>query len=96
MGKTKKSVMTEDMEHCFVCGSPYIQTHHVLYGAGNRIIADRYGYIIPLCLEHHTGNGGVHFNEEMDLHFKQMAQEHFEKHHGTREDFIKVFGKSYL
>jgi hypothetical protein len=92
----KKSVLIEDLETCCVCGSPHVQLHHVLYGVGNRQIADRYGYIVPLCLEHHTGNGGVHFNNEMDLHFKQMAQEHFETHHGSREDFIKIFGRSYL
>jgi hypothetical protein len=32
----------------------------------------------------------------MDVHFKQMAQRHFEKTYGTREDFIRVFGKSWL
>jgi len=25
-----------------------------------------------------------------------MAQEYYESHFGTREDFIKEFGKSYL
>ena len=92
----KTSVLVEDLEVCCVCGKPYVQLHHVLYGVGNRQIADKYGYIVPLCLEHHTGSGGVHFNREMDLHFKRMAHEHFEAHHGSRRDFVKVFGKSYL
>jgi hypothetical protein len=52
--------------------------------------------VLPLCQEHHTGSRGVHFNKEMDLHFKQEAQKHFEANHGSRKDFIKVFGKSYL
>ena len=92
----KKSVLTYDLESCCVCGNRNVQLHHVLYGVGNRQIADKYGYIVPLCLEHHTGSGGVHFNKEMDLHFKRMAQGHFEEHHGTRKDFIGIFGKSYM
>lgn len=41
-------------------------------------------------------NNGVHFNKELDLKFKRMAQEHFEENHGTREEFIREFDRSYL
>lgn len=83
-------------DECVVCGSPYVQHHHILYGVANRKISDKYGYIIPLCREHHTGNHGIHFNKEMDLYWKQRAQIHFETYHGSREDFIKIFGRNYL
>ena len=91
-----KSAIVEDMSLCWVCKRPREHIHHILYGTSNRKIADKYGYIIPLCAEHHTGANGVHFNKGMELYLKRMAQEHFEEHHGTREDFIRVFGKSYL
>lgn len=95
MGRTA-SVLTDDMEHCFFCGRPYPQVHHVFSGTSNRKISDKYGYVVPLCMEHHTGQNGVHQVREMNLFFKVLAQQHFEKHHGTREDFIKQFGKSWL
>lgn len=40
-------------------------------------------------------NDGVHFNIELDRALKKIYQSEFEKTH-TREDFIKLIGKSYL
>lgn len=37
----------------------------------------------------------VHFNKEMDLELKRVYQKEYEKNH-TREEFIKLIGKSYL
>ena len=31
-----------------------------------------------------------------ELMLKRLAQEHFERNNGTREDFIRIFGRSYL
>lgn len=78
-----------------VCGSPYVEMHHIFHGTANRRQADIYGYVIPLCREHHTGRQGIHFNRGMDLYWKEKAQKDFEETH-TREEFIKTFGKSYL
>lgn len=80
---------------CVVCGSPYTQRHHILFG-NKRKAADMRGYIIPLCAEHHTGGNGIHRNRGMQLYWMQLAQEHYEHHFGTRRDFINEFGKSYL
>lgn len=83
-------------EFCVVCGSPYIQKHHIFGGWGRRKISDKYGYVIPLCAEHHTGSRGIHNNRELDLYWKKKSQEHFENNVGTREEFISVFGKSWI
>lgn len=85
-----------DSEYCYVCGSPYTQEHHIFFGVSNRKISDRMGYVIRLCAEHHTGSTGVHRNREFDLHLKRLGQKHFEENHGTRDDFIRTFGRSYL
>ena len=90
-----KSVIS-DSEFCAVCGNPHTEEHHIFFGVGNRKLSDKYGYVIRLCPDHHRGNCGVHFDRGLDLHFKRTAQKHFEEHHGSREDFIRVFGKSYL
>lgn len=95
MGKAV-SVIVEDMEHCYACGRPHPQIHHIFFGVANRKISDRYGYIVPLCRDHHTGDAGVHFNREFDLHLKKIAQRHFEQHHGPRNEFRKIFGRSFL
>lgn len=93
----KKSIITEEMGFCIVCGSPYVEVHHCLHGVANRKLADKYKLVVPLCHKHHTGSlDSVHRNAKMDLRFKQIAQEAFEAKKGSREDFIRVFGKSYL
>ena len=91
-----KSVLQSNKE-CYVCKTvSNLEAHHCLHGAGNRKIADKYGYVVWLCREHHTGNNGVHFDRGLDLHLKRLGQAHFEENHGTREDFIRTFGRSYL
>jgi hypothetical protein len=91
-----KSALVDDMDVCIVCGRPRENVHHVIHGTANRKISDRYGYVIPLCVEHHTGGSGIHNNRDMNVYWKRQAQKHFEAHHGTRQDFIKEFGKSWL
>lgn len=35
-------------------------------------------------------------NQGLDLRLKQECQRYYEEHYGTREKFIKEFGRSYL
>lgn len=79
-----------------MCGKNHPEIHHIFFGTANRMWSDIYGYVVPLCREHHTGNSGVHFNKDLDLHLKCKAQEHFEANIGTVVDFRAIFGKSYL
>lgn len=81
---------------CIICGSPYVQWHHCMGGNARRKISDKYGFVVPLCQEHHTGKNGVHQNRELDLKLKRAAQAYYEEHYGTREDFIKEFGKGWI
>lgn len=39
---------------------------------------------------------GIHFNKEVDLQLKRLTQRKWEEKNGSRDDFIRVFGKSYL
>ena len=81
---------------CIICGSPDVQMHHIFKGHGRRKISDKYGYVVPLCERHHTGPEGVHHNRQMDLELMRLAQADFEQRHGDREDFVRIFGKSWL
>lgn len=92
-----KSIITSDMEHCYVCGTPLnLHIHHCIYGNGKRKLADKYKLIIPLCARHHNmSNEGVHFNKILDNEIKQLAQKKFNETYPDL-DFLKTFGKSYL
>lgn len=84
-------------KHCFVCETTQnLHSHHIFFGA-NRKIAERRGLKVWLCVHHHTGsNEAVHNNRQLDLKLKQMAQEYYEAHYGTRDDFRREFGRNYL
>ena len=68
-------------------GSPHILRY--------RKQSEKYGLKVWLCMRHHTGDRGVHFDKGLDRKLKEMAQTKFEEAH-TREEFIKIFGRNYL
>lgn len=89
-------MFTDDLYTCYLTKSNLTHRHHI-FGASNKKRSEKYGFIIPLHPNlHNMSNEGVHFNKELDDKFKKMAQEYYEEHYGTREDFRKEFGKSYL
>lgn len=92
-----KTVLQIEKE-CLVCGTSYnLHDHHIFFGTSNRKQSEKYGLKVWLCARHHNmSSEGVHFNRHLDLKLKKMAQEYYESHYGTREEFRKEFGKSYL
>ena len=86
-------------EQCYFCGvKTGLCTHHVYFGNANRNISEKHGFKVRLCAFHHNlgGNGEcVHRCREMDLELKRACQEAYEEDH-SREEFIKLIGKSYL
>ena len=96
MAKKLWSVLTNDMDTCMFTGSPYIERHHV-FGGANKGLSEKYGYIAPLRYDLHPNgaNKGADASD-IDTILKQKCQQHYETHHGTRDQFIKEFGKSYL
>ena len=86
-------------EHqCLVCGSWNIEDHHIFFGQAKRKLSEKYGLKVWLCPTHHRGTYGVHGREghKLDVELKQLGQKAFEYHYGTREEFLKIFGRSYL
>lgn len=96
MTKDLRSRLTDDLEHCFVCGRSPVQIHHCLGGC-RRKISDSDGLIVPLCLDHHTGaKSGVHGqNSALRIALIQQAQTVYEKTH-SREEWMKRYGKNYI
>ena len=89
-----ESIITNDMEHCFICGRPYPQVHHIM-NKFDKKRSEKYGLIIPLCIEHHTGSAGVHTKPERMLAMRQLGQREFERRYG-HELWMSEFKKSYL
>ena len=98
------SALTDNMNRCVISGyedpedTPYPKTerHHVFSGA-NKKRSELYGYIVPLRKDlHPNGVEAPDDWKEIDLKLKRMCQAHYEMHHGTREEFIAEFGRSYL
>lgn len=96
--KPHKSLITDDWDHCFICEEevPAQACHHI-FGGPNRAISEREGFTVPLCNAHHNMSGqAVHFNRTLDLYLKRLAQFEYEEAGHTREQFIRLIGRSYL
>lgn len=101
--KHPKSLLHEKNGTCYLCilldGNHrrhlFLDAHHI-YGGPNRTLSEENGMKVWLCPDHHTmGHLAVHnCPETMDLLHK-IGQRKYEETH-TRQQFIKLFGKSYL
>ena len=82
---------------CFICGKQgQLDCHHCLSGISNRKHSERLGLKIWLCPDCHRKLHDDHHGRELELSIKQLGQRKFEEVYGTRQEFISIFGKSYL
>lgn len=103
-----RSIMTDDLEHCYYCGSTdNVEKHHCIHGKIGRKLSTQYHLIAPLCNLCHRGRFGVHgkYGYEKDLKLKAEAQEAWEQRRirkgksnpdTVREDWMNVFGVDYI
>lgn len=103
-----RSIMQEDPEVCYLCGKPAgatpqggmdcLEWHHVFEGNPDRKLSEKYGLKIRLhaltC--HREGPKSVHKNSNVYRKTMEDGQKAFEKKHGSREDFYRIFRKNYL
>ena len=89
-----KSILQGDEEKCFISGATTnIDKHHVYHGTANRKLADKYGCWVWLRHDIHMR---LHDSDKaLDRRLQEICQQKFEETH-TREEFRKIFGKSYL
>lgn len=89
------SILQKNKE-CYLCGTTLnLEKHHV-FNKFNRDKSEKYGLTVWLCPNHHRGNFSVHNNRRIDLNLKEIAQDKWESQFGTKEEFLKEFGRSYL
>lgn len=85
------SIITDDMEHCLLCGATDPDIHEI-YGGSNRKISMENGFCIPLCRWHHTQ---ITIHPQLNKTFQISCQRIYEQTH-TKEEFIKLIGKNYI
>ena len=90
--RKRYSVFTDDLDHCIICGNKKDHLHEIFFGS-NRQKSMQYGFVIPLCTEHHAE---MHINKDWQEYWHVKGQEYWEKNISSRKEFIRVFGKSYL
>lgn len=92
-----KSIIANELE-CLVCKTTRgLNRHHIFTGRANRTKSELYGCWVYLCSRHHNGsNQGVHYNSYFDTKLRQLCQEKWEEKYGDREEFIRIFGKSWI
>lgn len=70
----------------------YAHKHHCI-GGRNRNNSEKYGLFIWVSAEQHKY---IHDNPDIARLFKQEAQKQWELYYGSRDEFIKIFGESFI
>lgn len=86
--KNRYSIFTTNFNKCYYCGKEGKMDLHEIYGGSNRKRSIENGFVVPLCRICHS-------NEKIIQYLRIKIQKEYEKNH-TREDFIKIFGKSLI
>ena len=85
------SILTNDLEHCAICGAKKVHLHEVCFGR-NRLNSIKYGLVIPLCTSHHVE---MHRNKEWQEYWHKKGQQAFIVHYPNL-DFMEIFKINYL
>lgn len=90
---SRYSIITEDLEHCYICTERGIKgvlrdDLHEVYGGSNRKRSIENGLVVPLCRKCHQDTTILKW-------LRRFVQLEYEENN-SRDDFIKLIGKSYL
>lgn len=91
----QKSKLQNNEKICYLCGRLITNDsnlHHIFNGA-YRDKSDKDGMVVYL---HSACHRKLHDHYEISLKVKKAGQIKWEEIYGTREEFIKKYGKSYL
>lgn len=87
--KNRYSIFTDNYSVCYYCNNHRDQLDmHEVYGGSNRQRSMKYGLCVPLCRRCHS-------NETIIKDLRIWCQKKYEMDH-TRDEFIKLIGKSYI
>jgi len=86
-----KSILTQNMDICYLCGAPATEVHHI-FNAANKKKSEKYGLMMPICFNCHFE---IHNIPGRMRETKEFGQMMFESHY-PELDFLKIFGKNYI
>lgn len=89
--KNRFSIITKDLEHCYLCGNKKQELHELVEGK-NRQASMKYGLVIPICRKCHNL---VTNDRTLQEKLHKVAQKEFKKHYKT-ENFVQIFNENYL
>lgn len=91
-----KSIMQVE-KRCYISGrTDWLEKHH-LYQGSNRKWSEKYGLWVWLNhFWHNEPPNGAHHNKNVMDYLHREGQKAFEEVRGTREDFMRIFGRNYL
>lgn len=90
--RNRKSVFTDNLDICYLCGRKKNDLHEV-YAGRNRINSIKYGFVLPICRKCHSLNQNNPFFNDC---WHKQGQLYWEEFISSREEFIKVFRRNYL
>lgn len=96
----KSIIQQNENKKCFICGRTDLgacfEEHHIFSGS-NRKRSEEYGLKVILCHNcHNEPPKGVHHNDVAMNHLHRIGQLAFEKEHGDRAMFMRIFGRNYI
>ena len=94
-----KGIVTEYENICIIFGSAAEAEHNLIFLKAGRNLIEKYELKVPICNGCHTMNEKcrrVHDNPMAEKLSKMLGQAIFEAKVGSRDDFRKIFGRSYL
>lgn len=86
------SIITEDLDHCYLCGGQRHQFHHCMNTKVGKKKSEKYGLMMPVCYKCHSK---IHDKDDNSIQIKKLAQRKFETIY-QRDLWVKEFGKNYL
>ena len=91
--KNRYSIITDNLDTCYLCGKPKEHLHEVFFGK-NRVNSMIYGCVVPLCASCHLK---THQDIQIDLKLKKALEKAFiEVYECDIDYFISIFHKNYL
>ena len=91
MEKNRKSILTDNLNYCIICGAEKDHLHEIFFGR-NRLNSIKYDLVIPLCFKCHKK---MHKNIIWQDYWHKKGQLAFIESYPDL-DFMSIFRKNYL
>jgi hypothetical protein len=89
------SIFTDDMHKCVITGcTDGVVPHHIFDGP-NKTFSERYGFILPLRSDWHTGyNYSIHKDRQLQLKYMYLCEDYWiNTLHKTKDEWIAEAGR---